>query len=135
MSINHGIFLCDNCATGIHAEHYPVEVSFIKPIANSSFSYPQMRVLINGGNKAAFDFFEHYDLQNEPVQKRYNTVAAQFYRNHIKNVLDQGFLAPSSYEQAPDFYEGRKAIKAQAKQTSQNKPYSQLNRKSQQPSA
>ena len=67
VSINHGIFLCQNCATGIHIEHYPVEISCIKSIANDEFNYLQLRVLINGGNQAAFDFFEAYDLINEPV--------------------------------------------------------------------
>lgn len=67
VSMNHGIFLCTNCATGIHLEHYPVEVCFIKAINEDEFNYLQLRVLINGGNKAAFDFFEVYDLQNEPV--------------------------------------------------------------------
>ena len=76
VSMNHGIFLCVNCATGIHIEHYPVEVSFIKAIKEDEFNYCQLNVLINGGNKAAFDFFEVYDLQHEPVQKRYNTLAA-----------------------------------------------------------
>ena len=63
VSINHGIFLCINCATGLHIEHYPIEVSYIKSIADDSFNYLQLRVLINGGNQAALDFFEVYDLQ------------------------------------------------------------------------
>ena len=66
VSINQGIFLCANCATGIHIEHYPVEVSFIKAIDVDEFNYLQLRVLINGGNKAAFDFYEVYDLTNDP---------------------------------------------------------------------
>ena len=78
--MNHGIFLCANYAIGIHLEHYPVEVSFIKSITEDFFNYLQLRVLINSGNQAAFDFFEVYDLQCEPVQKRYNTVAASWYR-------------------------------------------------------
>lgn len=39
VSINHGIFLCINCATGLHIEHYPIEVSYIKSIADDSFNY------------------------------------------------------------------------------------------------
>ena len=42
--------------------HYPVEVSFIKSIEDSHFNYLQLRVLINGGNQAALQFFEVYDL-------------------------------------------------------------------------
>ena len=67
VSINHGIFLCANCAVGIHIEHYPVEVSYIKSIAEDEFNYLQLRVLINGGNQNAYTFFEAYDLINEPV--------------------------------------------------------------------
>ena len=68
VSINNGVFLCSNCATGIHLEHYPVEVSCIKSITDpDSFNYQQLRVLINGGNQNAFEFFEIYDLHNEPV--------------------------------------------------------------------
>ena len=89
VSMNHGIFLCVNCATGIHIEHYPVEVSFIKAIKEDEFNYCQLNVLINGGNKAAFDFFEVYDLQHEPVQKRYNTLAAQFYREKLRDLVNQ----------------------------------------------
>ena len=68
VSINNGIFLCFNCAVGIHKEHYPVEVSYIKAITancghdEDTFTYLQLRVLINGGNKAAFEFYDDYDL-------------------------------------------------------------------------
>ena len=34
VSINHGIFLCHNCAY-IHQNHYGVEVSFIKSIIDN----------------------------------------------------------------------------------------------------
>ena len=68
VSINNGVFLCSNCAIGIHLEHYPVEVSCIKSISDpDQFNYQQLRVLINGGNQNAFEFFEIYDLHNEPV--------------------------------------------------------------------
>ena len=46
-------------------------MSFIKSINDrcgieeDEFNYLQLRVLINGGNKAAFDFYEQYDLANE----------------------------------------------------------------------
>lgn len=62
VSISNGIFLCFNCATGIHKVVYPVEVSYIKSIVTDSFTVMQLRVLINGGNKACHDYFENYDL-------------------------------------------------------------------------
>lgn len=129
VSINHGIFLCTNCATGIHVEHYPVEISYIMSIDTDEFNYLQLRVLINGGNKAAFDFFEVYDLQNDPVQKRYNTCAAKFYRDKIKGMLEQtsNFLFKQDELKAPDLSEGRLAVKSEKKGTDQNRPYTSLN--------
>jgi len=34
VSVNHGIFLCENCAM-IHQDNYGVEVSYIKPIIDN----------------------------------------------------------------------------------------------------
>ena len=61
VSLNNGVFLCFNCSTGIHQKVYSAEVSFIKP-CNHSFNVLQMRILINGGNRNAEEFFEKYDL-------------------------------------------------------------------------
>ena len=130
--MNHGIFLCANCALGIHIEHYPVEVSFIKSLTEDNFNYLQLRVLINGGNKAALDFFSVYDLQNDTCQKRYNTVAAQYYRDKLKNALDTGISLPftsNTVKDPPFFDEGRQALKVEKKQTPQVKVYADLNNK------
>lgn len=123
--MNHGIFLCANCATGIHQEHYPVEVSYVKAIEKDEFNYLQLRVFINGGNKAAFDFFEVYDLQNEPVQKRYNTLAAQFYRDKLRDLVNQA--GTSRNGSMPAIETGRQQFKADVRLTNQVKPFSELN--------
>ena len=65
VSVNHGIFLCQNCAL-LHQTNYGVEVSFIKPavdLPNSGskqrWTYTQLRVLIiSGGNRAFRDYME-----------------------------------------------------------------------------
>jgi hypothetical protein len=91
VSINHGIFLCHNCAS-IHQAHYGVEISFIKSISEvgdtsvyqptkllklSKWTYTQLRVLIiSGGNKAFQDYMDQYELMSDTIQKRYNSVAA-----------------------------------------------------------
>lgn len=57
----------------------------------SKWTYTQLRVLIiSGGNKAFRDYMDQYDLMSESVQKRYNTVAAQYYRDLIKNKIKGG---------------------------------------------
>ena len=66
-------------------------------------------MLINGGNKAAHDFFEEYDLGHDTSQKKYNTVAAQFYRERLKRSLD-GQLAHPVEKERPDWDKGREVI-------------------------
>ena len=107
VSMNHGIFLCHNCAS-IHQAHYGVEISFVKSISEvnessaslyqankllklSKWTYTQLRVLIiSGGNKAFLDYMDQYDLTSDTIQKRYNSVAAQYYRDHLKNKIKGG---------------------------------------------
>ena len=75
VSLNHGIFLCSNCAR-IHQENYGVEVSFVKPVldlqdgrlqgaegpdswksAQAKWSNMQLRVLLlTGGNEQFADY-------------------------------------------------------------------------------
>ena len=84
VSVNHGIFICENCAL-LHQQNYGVEVSFIKPIVDmpggrtkQRWTYTQLRVLIiSGGNRAFRDYMEQYELMSsETIQNRYNTQAA-----------------------------------------------------------
>lgn len=43
----------------------------------SKWTYSQLRVLIiSGGNRAFREYMDQYDLMQETIQKRYNTVAA-----------------------------------------------------------
>lgn len=117
ISINHGIFLCKNCAR-VHQDNYGVEVSYIKTIINpkqanksddtdmetsiksnkvanqlklSQWTYTQLRVLIiSGGNRAFVNYMDQYDLMTETQQKKYSTIAAQYYRDHLKNKVSGG---------------------------------------------
>lgn len=43
----------------------------------------QLKLMSMGGNKNLFDFFDHYDLNEEGVQTKYNTKAADFYRQMV----------------------------------------------------
>ena len=36
-----------------------------------------------GGNKVLFDFFAHYDLNEEPPAQRYKTKASDIYRQKV----------------------------------------------------
>lgn len=43
--------------------------------------------MINSGNKPMREFMDFYDLAYESVQKRYSTVALQYYREKVMKVL------------------------------------------------
>lgn len=54
----------------IHQASYSVEISYPKSLFHEPtcrLNYVQLRVLINGGNKNAFDFFQKYDIDQMPT--------------------------------------------------------------------
>ena len=42
-------------------------------------------LIISGGNRAFVNYMDQYDLMTETQQKKYSTVASQYYRDHLKN--------------------------------------------------
>lgn len=59
-----------------------------------------------GGNKKLKDFFQNYDLNDESVQQRYNTRAADFYRLKLRS---QGENIPFD-ETNPTYEIGREQV-------------------------
>ncbi len=54
----------------------------------SKWTYTQLRVLIvSGGNRAFRDYMDQFDLMDYPLQKRYSTMAAHYYRDLLKNKI------------------------------------------------
>ena len=49
---------------------------------------------------------DQYELMSETVQKKYSTVAAQYYRDHLKNKI-KGGNQKSMLVQQPEFDQGR----------------------------
>ena len=73
----------------------------------SKWTYTQLRVLIiSGGNRAFREYMDQYELMDEAIQKRYNSVAAQYYRDHLKNKI-KGANHQSMLVQQPDYELGR----------------------------
>lgn len=48
----------------------------------------QLRLMALGGNKKLKDLFQNYDLNEESVQKRYNTRACEFYRLQLRSISE-----------------------------------------------
>lgn len=63
-------------------------------------------LIISGGNKAFRDYMDQYGLMYQTVQKRYSSVAAQYYRDHLKNKI-KGNNQKSMLVQQPDYNYGR----------------------------
>ena len=64
-----------------------------------------MRVLINGGNHAAHEHFVKYDIDQLPVQKKYNTQAAAYFRNLVQRSLDPAYASQMA---KPSLQDGKK---------------------------
>jgi hypothetical protein len=78
--------------------------------------------MTTGGNSNAREFFGLYDLDQESVQKRYNTVAAQFYRERIKQKVELGYVMRAIKE--PDLLTGRSPARLECQPTKQQSLYS-----------
>ena len=71
-------------------------------------------ILEAGGNSRFHSFLEQYDLQKEPVAKRYNNKATQFYRVKLKELVENGYYKDpfdwSSIPDKPSYEEGREVL-------------------------
>jgi hypothetical protein len=74
-------------------------------LAAPPFPFLLLRAL-SGGNKAFRDYMDQYGLMYQTVQKRYSSVAAQYYRDHLKNKI-KGNNQKSMLVQQPDYNYGR----------------------------
>jgi len=59
-----------------------------------------------GGNKKLKDFYQKYDLLEEEVQMKYNSVAAEYYRVMLRSLAEGIQFA----EDEPAYQEGRNVV-------------------------
>ena len=73
----------------------------------------QLTLLDTGGNQKLLDFLTFYDLSYEPIQRRYHTVAADFYRQKLKELAEKGGNTTFDFTRCPDkpsYDDGRKPL-------------------------
>ena len=84
ISINNGIFLCEQCAN-IHLS-FPEGISIIVQNDLDSLSDKDLQYLIKGGNTRLNDFIldEYPDLENLSQRILYKTKALDYYRKRLR---------------------------------------------------
>lgn len=81
-SVSFGTFMCLECS-GRHRA-LGVHISFVRSVSMDSWTEKQIEKMRLGGNQKCIEFLKQYGVpKTMPIPQKYNTPAAQLYRDRI----------------------------------------------------
>ncbi|CDW79935.1 probable adp-ribosylation factor gtpase-activating protein agd9-like [Stylonychia lemnae] len=103
-SVSNGVFLCPSCSA-LHRT-LGVYYSSIRSMTIDSWGERALKMMSLGGNKNLKEFFKKYDLLEESSDNRYKTIAADFYRQRLRQIVDGQMFN----DQEPTYEKGRELV-------------------------